>query len=421
VERLQRKRQIEALKYERAINDELARRISALLSALESHTEEARTHDPTAVAFRALMQSTPRNGEDDNPPPRPEGLFDGYEPLPTYSKMVARILDEVKKTLDEKGVEVESRYDAMIGVIKVHLQKIRELQSELLKKLDRLEAEETEKITSEDYHVGFDSSHVSKAKPGETKQRTKLELLNPNYDLRDINSDTMPPSTTGTTKESDEEVINKASAAAKQLAQIKISDYPASRAYLLSHPEILRESEVDGLLIEAFDAALDRQNLPQSRQYVHQATLLDYCRRLGRDGMAIFFKHVTTPGHKAREMLEKDTSEKYQRVLELARDTDKQRASGGGREGVEQIQIHPVEPGASIQIRIPQEGSEIEEVKRARSIFDSLAPEMRAALESGSLEEVNKVLGAMAVLEAEVVVGLLGEVSLPYRGAAMLN
>lgn len=245
--------------------------------------------------------------------------------------------------------------------------------------------------------------------------------MNPNYDLRAISSDATAPLATSTAENSDEEIVKKASAAAKRFAQITAYDYQAGRAYLLSHPEILQESEVGGLLIEAFDAAFEHEDLPRSRQYVHQATLLDYCRSLGCDGMAIFFKHVATPGHKAREMLEKDTSEKFQRILELARDTAKQRASGGGGEGVEQIQIHPVEPGASIQIRIPQEGSEIEEVKRARSIFDSLAPEMRAALESGSLEEVNKVLGAMAVPEAELVLGLLGEVCLPYRGVAILN
>jgi cell division cycle protein 37 len=38
---------------------------------------------------------------------------------------------------------------------------------------------------------------------------------------------------------------------------------------------------------------------------------------------------------------------------------------------------------------------------------------MKKALETGSLDEVNKVLGRMKVEEAEELVGLFGEVSLP--------
>jgi len=55
-------------------------------------------------------------------------------------------------------------------------------------------------------------------------------------------------------------------------------------------------------------------------------------------------------------MLENDTSEKFQRILALARDTAKQCISGA--EGIEQIQIHPIKPGSSIQVRIPEAESD---------------------------------------------------------------
>lgn len=37
----------------------------------------------------------------------------------------------------------------------------------------------------------------------------------------------------------------------------------------------------------------------------------------------------------------------------------------------------------------------MEEVKKARSVFEQFAPEMREALESASLDEVNNALGGM--------------------------
>ena len=49
-------------------------------------------------------------------------------------------------------------------------------------------------------------------------------------------------------------------------------------------------------------------------------------------------------------------------------------------------------------------------VERAsRAVFDAFPPGLQRALESGSLERVNEVLGKMSVEEAEEVVEQLGE------------
>lgn len=97
LERQQRKRQIEALKYEHVINNSLIQRLSALLSALKSYAQEACSRSPADIAFQALMELASRSSEEDNPPPRPEGVFDTDLPLPSYSKMMAGILDEIKQ------------------------------------------------------------------------------------------------------------------------------------------------------------------------------------------------------------------------------------------------------------------------------------------------------------------------------------
>lgn len=47
--------------------------------------------------------------------------------------------------------------------------------------------------------------------------------------------------------------------------------------------------------------------------------------------------------------------------------------------------------------------------QEARKVFETFSPEMKTALESGSLDAVNKVLGDMEVHEAEELVGLFNE------------
>ncbi|KAK3300398.1 Cdc37 N terminal kinase binding-domain-containing protein [Chaetomium fimeti] len=410
MEREQRKRQIQALKYEHVINDTLIQRLRVLTSALQSrHAGSAQVNmNPADIAFQVMMQLAATKPEEDSPPPRPEGIFDSPS-LPTYSKMLASLLDDVNKTLDERGIEKEQRHDAFAQGLNVHVQKIQDLQTELVKKLDALEQQDSKKITSEGYHVGFDSSHVSKTKPGETsKQETKMELLNPNYSPDETKLDSHKNATTDDSEDPDSEQKTRASPAAKIFAQIPASDYRASRDYLHSHPEILQqESEIDGLLIEAYYAMLNQNDEKQARQYVHQATLLESCRMLGRDGAALFFKRVTTPGHQARELFEKNVAERFQQTRAMARRDSKQQKKED--EGVEQVQLYPSGEGGSIRIRVPPAGGEDEEVRKAREVFEQFSPEMRAALESGSLEEVNKVLGEMAVSEAEKTATLLDE------------
>lgn len=83
-------------------------------------------------------------------------------------------------------------------------------------------------------------------------------------------------------------------------------------------------------------------------------------------------------------------------------------------EGVEQIQLHAVDPNTTINIRVPLPVDEskpeslTDDNKIGRTIFDSFPPGLRRALESGKLDEVNKVLAKMSVDEAEQVVEQLG-------------
>lgn len=412
-EREQRKQQIITLKYERQINDALIQRITSLLNSLKAHAADVDNgkRSPGEVAFAAVMESAANlKPEDDTPPPRPAGVHNAEEKLPTYSKMMATLLDQVNKAMEEKKVKDEDRYAAMVAEIQEHLDKVTNLQKDLHKKLDELEKEESRKITSESIHTGFDSSHVAKSSAPSSsaakKDDTKVELLNPNFSTPQAGEES------SSTKPEDDDEEVEASPAAKQFAKIKTGSYSESLAFLSKHPEILQEKETDGLLIMAFDAQLSEKD-EFARQCVHQALLLQYCRALGRDGVGLFFKRIMTKGHQAQDVFFKDVQDTYLKIKTRAAEINKERAASGSGlaegEGVEQIQLHAVEPGTVINISVPPADSQDPEVQEARKIFEGFSPEMKKALESGSLDQVNKVLGNMKVDEAEDLVGKFNE------------
>lgn len=371
-----------------------------MVASLQEHAQEAKGKGDTEaaqVALKAMVKTNP--GPDaDRPPPRPEGIV-GDEPPPNYTVMLASMIEQIDDKLKKENPK--DYYSAFIGGFQEHAANIRMLEKENNAKLKKLLEEESKKITSADIHTGFDSSHVAKAKPGD--QKTEVELLNPNFSA----SADSPSSGSKASVDDDAEI--EASAAAKEFARISSTDYAASLQFISKHPQILTEKETDGILVLAFDAALEK-NDEYSRQCVHQALLLQYCRALGKDGVGLFFKRITTPAHQARDVFRKDVQDTYLRIKNRATEILAERAQESG-EGVEQIQLHAVEPGTVINIKVPAADSEDPDVKKARVIFDDFKPELKKALESGDLEEVNKVLGTMKVDEAEEIVALFGEVS----------
>lgn len=425
-QRHDRKVEIETLKYERLINDGLLERINALLDALKKHESEVGRTDPEQLVFQALIESAGDPAKDDPPKP-PEGVYTHQkEPQPKYSKMMGSLVDQVKKEVDEK--KSSERYKDYVDGVYVHLSKVQGLQQELLKKLAQLEKEEKAKITSEGYHDGFNTSHVSKSKPqsppaSKTKAKTgdsTIELLNkPATGLSSTQRSAIQgaddPVSSGAEadiedgnllaehEDDDEDTSSiKLTPEGKQFAQIKRNDYRTLLQFISQHPDIVAESTQDALLVEAFNAQMKGKDA-YAKTCVHHGLLLQYCRQLGRDGVALFFKRVTTKGHQAQEVFSKDVADTYQRIKTRAAELAKEDAEGN-QQGVEQIQLHAVEPGTEIHINIPQPNSEEEIEIEARKVFESFPPGLQRALESGSLDKVNEVLGKMSVEEAEDVV-----------------
>lgn len=429
-QRHQRKVEIETLKYERIINDGLLERINELLDALKRHQAEATTKNPDELVFQALIESA-GDPTKDEPPQPPEGVYSNVkEPQPRYSKMMGSLVDQVKKDVDEK--KSSERYKDYVDGVRGHLTKVQSLQQQLLVKLAGLEKEERSKITSENIHDGFNTSHVQKekakaavaaSKPAKAKPK-QVELLNPGLNTSprdawkredsavssgaeaDIEDGDVVETAEHEDDDDDDDPDMKISPLGKTFAKIKMGDYRACLQFISENPDVMTEKETDGLLVEAFNAQMEG-NETYAKTCVHHGLLIQYCRQLGRDGVGLFFKRITTQGHQAQKVFLTDVNDTYTRIKTRAAELNKEK--GQDPAGVEQIQLHAVDPGTQIHIVVPQANSDDPTEVEARKIFDTFPPGLQRALESGSLDKVNEVLGKMSVDEAEEVVEKLGQ------------
>ncbi|GIC90896.1 Hsp90 co-chaperone CDC37 [Aspergillus udagawae] len=397
-QRQQRRMEIGTLKYERIINDGLLSRIDKLLALLREH--EGSPRDPEELVFQAVMESASNPAEDQAPAP-PEGVHTHEKEQPKYSQMLSALVDQVKKEIGE--LNPDNRYRAYIKGVEGHQDKVQGLQKELLARLAQLEKEESSKITSDMLHTGFDTSYVSKSmdkgKAPATAKAESVELLNP----RAVQND--EPKADDNEQVDPEDV--KASDLAKKFARINRNDYRTLLQFISEHPEIVAEKETDGLLVEAFNSQMEGKE-EYARQCVHQGLLLQYCRSLGRDGISLFFKRITTKDHQASTLFRNDVNETYNKIKTRAAELAKDSSAANDPAGVEQIQLHAVDPNTKITINIPPADSNDPAEIEARKIFESFSEDLQKALASESLDEVNKVLGEMPVNEAEEVVEKLG-------------
>jgi cell division cycle protein 37 len=426
-ERDRRRHQIKTLKYERIINDGLTERIDRLLTALKSHKGAAAdgSQNADALVFQSMMESTMAavgdNGED-RPPPPPEGVHDYVKEKPSYPQMMASLIDQVKKEVDES--KTDNRLDGFISGLEEHKARVVGLQKELLAKLAELEKEEKRHITSDDLHEGFNYSNVKKNEtatttPASSSKTESVELLNPSKRPEPTRTESGQSSGADADVEEGTAVDDdsvEASPLGKQFSKIKAGDYSACLEFISKYPQILNEQETDGLLVEAFNSELDGKH-KHAKQCVHQALLIQYCRQLGgRDGVQLFFKRITTKDHQANKLFTDDVDSTYRRIHTRAAEILKERAENPqSAEGVEQIQLHAVDPNTTINIVVPpakptsEDPEQREAEEQNRAIFDTFPPGLQRALESGKLDEVNKVLAKMSVDEAEEVVGKLGD------------
>ncbi|KAL8983474.1 MAG: hypothetical protein Q9205_002305 [Flavoplaca limonia] len=423
-QRFERRHQIDTLKYERIINDGLLQRIDKLLDSLQAHTQQAAAPgvNPDDFMMQALMD-TAGDGDDDVPPKPPQGVHTQTEE-PRYSVMMASLVDQVKKGLGDNPKDWFQGYVKGVGG---HKKKVDGLQAELNQKLAELEKEEGKKITSDSIHTGFSVSSVAKekekSKTATTSKPETVEVLNPGAlkkdSLRRMDStgqssgaeadvDEPVQKTSKVLDDEDDDEHIEPTELGKAFAKIKMGDYKKCLQFISENHAVVAERETDGLLVQGFNAQMDGKP-EMAKQCVHQALLLQYCRSLGRDGVGLFFKRITTPGHQAQKVFQEDVNSTYARIRSRCAELAEEKEGNGKTTETEQIQLHAVDPNTSIHINIPSTSPTEEVEVKAREIFETFPPGLQRALESGELAKVNDILGKMSVEEAEEVVEKLGE------------
>ncbi|PWW77489.1 hypothetical protein C7212DRAFT_356917 [Tuber magnatum] len=402
-QRAMRKQQITNLRTERSMNDVLLSRVSKLISTLDAGSKSSKS--PEEIVFQSLMDTSADSGPQEFTPP---------EDTPSYAQMMASLIDSIKKEIDEE--KPDDRWAAFLNKLKEHKAKLTGVYEDSGKRLADLEKEDNAKITSDSIHDGFSVGHVTKEAPppkkepaNKTQKVQAVEQLNPGVKVKGPSAADSFSGADADVEEGGDEVDEdedhiEPTALGREFSHIKMGDYRACMEFISRNPAVVAEKETDGLLIEAFNSQIAGRE-DYAKQCVHQALLLQYCRQLGRDGVTLFFRRITTSNHQAQKVFQEDVTTTYARIRERAAAIPTEHSN----ENAEQIQLHPVDPNTQISIAVPSADSEDPGIQKSRAHFETFPPGLQRALESGSLDEVNKVLGKMSVEEAEEVVKQLGE------------
>lgn len=412
--REQAKAQMTHYRTEVEMNKELISRVDRMMTALKTQTSE-----PPATVTSSVMQSFPKE----------EGT--GPRNGPTYNEMMESLLKQIDTEV--KAIRDEDKASSITHKLSMHRDKLLNVITSRETQIGKLEQEQQAKITSDGIRDGWNHSGISKLTPevpikesvlkthppkSASKDKGKgkvqaIETLNPNATMSDIANDENTEAGYETDSDIDADGLPdhiEPTPMGRQFGAIPIGKYDECLQFLGKNPNIIRdETETDGLLIDAYYAEIKNEHV-KAKQNIHQGLLLQYCRQLGKDGVSMFFHRIKDKKHRAYILFADDVESTYARIksrAEEARAEEEAIAKQDPNEPVEQIQLHAVDPGTKIGINVPPPNHNNPDIQECRKIFESFSPGLQRALETGKLDAINKVLGKMAVEEAEEIVELL--------------
>ncbi|GAA5983574.1 hypothetical protein JCM5350_004869 [Sporobolomyces pararoseus] len=437
--REQRRQKLEAFKVEEPMNVSLIARIDSIISsAKSSHVSSASNYLQNEIS--KLKSNLGYTYE--------EKKFSPGE-QPSEDHMIVSLLSQVVKAVKEeeekagKTGDEQGRTERIVKTLEWHKSRLLQRQEEIKKEKIEIEAELKKWITSEDIRDGWDSKTMVSSTPSaqpkpsaptsttasssKKAKETKIETIN------------SPGVQAAEAAESDDsssdEELPTLTPSAIAFSKIPPFDWDATRAAISADPSLLSEETGDALMIEAFNLGMKGTKAGEKRvaELTEKALLGQYCRQLGRDGVALFFQRMTGQNPQALRMFLEDVAKTSQRIIDRSKvvaaeqKASKAASASSGAEGVEQIQLVPASENQVITFEIPDgpppenleitgEGSEdldpemVKQFLQKRwDIFESFPKNLKKALGEKSLEKVNKVLGKMSVEDAEEVVGQLQE------------
>ncbi|KAI9296023.1 hypothetical protein K502DRAFT_278224, partial [Neoconidiobolus thromboides FSU 785] len=376
--RAERKQKIDSLKQRITFCDQMMKKMKNLMGEGENSfgMEEMKT---MLKEIAEKMEKSKKGGEE-----RKEGEMSIEQSLMGLFK---HIEEEVKSSGEEmnRGVILEK--------LKVEFEKVKKHQEDCREELKKEEKIESNTLTSENIcKPGFDKTIVSKSneeqvkkelenKKKQNKKEKQIEILNPK---------TLTTNGDGTEKgayvEEEEEDI-ETSDEANEFSNLKTLEQ--SLEFISKYKFIINEKYSDEILAKGFELQL-QGNSRQAKHCVHQALIIQYCGRLGKDGVTAFFKRITTTGN---EVFLKDVEDTYnilkQRCEVIRQQNSKQKAI---------FQLEPTSEDAKIMVDLPTDDINDQERK---VIFNSLPLKLQEALKENTIEAINLALSELDEQEAE--------------------
>ncbi|KAK7469309.1 hsp90 co-chaperone Cdc37 [Stygiomarasmius scandens] len=417
--REQRKYKIAHLRAQIDCNEVLLPRIQDIYNKLASPS----TSSPTAY-FSSLVEQLEKNPSRECPPGNDPSKLEH-----TYDGMILDLLRQVSTQAKDKVKDasvLESERDQKLATaltegIKFHVDN---LGANIKKDKEELDAEEQERakhITSDDLHDGFDSRYVPaqseptsvptiKAEKPKTKTtKTEIEVLNPQASTSAVSESSAP--------EDDDDALPELTPALQAFSEIPLREYQRSFTFIQEHRDVVVQGAADALLVAGFKAQTAGK-AKYAKQCVHQSLLLQYCEKLGSDGVRVFFKKMISGDPRAEKVFVDDVDKTYVHMCSRVEMAKAEEQAGG----VEQIQLVPESPDQTISFNVPSgpppehitlegpgtEDMDLEEVRKALQmrwdVFSNFPEPLQQALKEGSLDKVNQVLGAFDVTTAEGIV-----------------
>lgn len=433
--RQERQLEKDALRAEISTNDSLAPR---LLELVEKSKAEGSSYYSREVA--RLSAGRQERGNKDGP--------NG----PTIDDMILSLLLQIQQQDNVKGKSGQELDEALVTELQGHQEKLAARQVQAKFELEQMEKEDSKKITSDSIRDGWNSGYVAPAEPQpevEKKKGDKGKKKATETTIETLNSPS--PKAMEVEESDDEEEIPEASDVQRQFAalpscvpssiplsasslpsnfdpakSLNIGAFETALQFLSKHKHLLRDSSTtDSLLLEAFNSQMSGK-VALARRCVEKALMLQYCSKLGPDGVNLFFRRmVGSKDGRASTVYLNDVLQTYARIRDRSKALAEQQKESGA--GEEQIQLVAEDPSTVIGFDVPDgappehielEGEAKEKLnpadvkewlQRRWEIFQSFPQEFREALETKELSKVNEVLGRMKVEEAERVVGELDQ------------
>ena len=443
--REQRKAEKDAIKAEMDTNDALSPRLDELIGSTK---KQGSAYYSREVA--KLSAGRQQRGNKDGP--------NG----PTTDDMILSLLLQIQQHENLKGKAGNDLDEALLNELQRHREKLGARQTQIQFELEQMEKEDSKKITSDSIRDGWNSGYVAKAEPqpevkrksaskGEKKAETVIETLNnPSSSTSAAGAPSSTPTATAAESDDDEDDIPEADDIQRQFADLpccvpssiplsastipsefdptkslNINAFETALQFLSKHKLLLHPSSntTDSLLLEAFNAQMASKS-SLARRCVEKALMIQYCNKLGPDGVNLFFRRmVGSKDGRASVVYLNDVLATYARI----RDRSKTLAEQQKNAGEEQIQLVAEDDTTTISFDLPdgppQEVIELQGEAKEKinpedvrawlqmrwDIFQSFPEDFRKALETKQLRRVNEVLGSMNVGEAEQIVRKLDQ------------